>query len=409
MFLQHILIAFATIRQNLTRFVITSLIISIGIMALVGILTAIDGIKAGLTSQFSSMGANSFNIKNRGANIQFGPHGKRGRVYRSITYDEGIRFTENFRFPATVSLAINASWNGTIRFEDKKTNPNVQVMGSDENYLLTGGYHLSEGRNFSEREITNGADVALIGKEIRDKLFKSFSPVGQFVSVNGKRYKIIGVLAEKGSSMGFGGDRQVAIPINNARSRFPRAGSSCVITVAMRDIAQLEIGTEEARAKFRNIRHLRTRDDDNFEVLRSDAITQKLFENLSYVTTAAIFIAFITLLGAGIGLMNILLVSVTERTREIGTRKALGATKKDIRNQFLIEAIVICIMGGLGGIVLGILLGNLIGNAVGAGFIIPWDWISLGISVCAGVGLLSGSIPARKAARLAPIEALRHE
>ncbi len=409
MFVQNVKIAVDAIKSNKTRFFITALIISIGIMALVGILTAIDGIKSGLTNQFSSLGANSFNIKNSSSNMRFGNRGKKQQAFETITFDIAQKFTQRYTFPSVVSIAFTGSWNGTVRYENKKTDPNVMIMGTDENYLTTAGYELEEGRNFSNQEIKGSAMVAIIGKELRDKLYKNIDPIGMPIIIADKKYKIIGTLASKGSSMGFGGDRLTLLPVQSARSNFQRQNSSYVISIMVKDPLMLDAAMEESRSMMRNLRRLRVSQPDNFEILRSDSITQKLFENLSMVTLFAAFIAFITLLGAAIGLMNIMLVSVTERTREIGTRKALGATKSNIRNQFLIEAIVICVLGGLGGIVLGLTLGNVIGNLVGGGFIIPWNWITLGLVVCIGTGLIAGIIPANKASRLSPIEALRYE
>jgi putative ABC transport system permease protein len=341
--------------------------------------------------------------------MRFGNRGKKQQAFETITFDIAQKFTQRYMFPSVVSIAFTGSWNGTVRYENKKTDPNVMIMGTDENYLTTAGYELEEGRNFSNQEIKGSAMVAIIGKELRDKLYKNIDPIGMPIIIADKKYKIIGTLASKGSSMGFGGDRLTLLPVQSARSNFQRQNSSYVISIMVKDPLMLDAAMEESRSMMRNLRRLRVSQPDNFEILRSDSITQKLFENLSMVTLFAAFIAFITLLGAAIGLMNIMLVSVTERTREIGTRKALGATKSNIRNQFLIEAIVICVLGGLGGIVLGLTLGNVIGNLVGGGFIIPWNWITLGLVVCIGTGLIAGIIPANKASRLSPIEALRYE
>lgn len=409
MFIQNVLIALDAIRQNKVRFIITALIISIGIMALVGILTSIDGIKSGLTNQFSSLGANSFNIKNSAGNMGFSSRGRQKKRYDPITCDMASRFKQKYTFPSKVSIAFTASWNATVRHANKKTDPNVLAMGTDENYIVTGGYTIAEGRNFTPQEVLGTHQVAIIGKELRDKFFKNTEPIGSYITVADKRYRVIGTLAEKGSSMGFGGDRLVLLPVNSARTHFQKAGASFVVSIAVNDLSMLEAAMEEARLLMRNIRRLSVTHEDNFEMLRSDSITQKLFENLSMVTVFAAFIAFITLLGAAIGLMNIMLVSVTERTREIGTRKALGATSADIRNQFLIEAVLICVLGGLGGIILGLILGNVVGSLVGGGFIIPWNWIALGITVCIITGVIAGFFPANRAARLNPIEALRYE
>jgi putative ABC transport system permease protein len=402
-------IALTSIAGNKVRAIITALIIAIGIMALVGILTAIDGIKSSISTSFSNMGANTFNIKNRGSNVQFGTKGKSQVHYKTITRQEAYDFIDNYTYPSIASLSVNASFASTVKFNSHKTDPNVMVMGGDMNYLKISGYEIAQGRNFSDKDMKSSGNVVIIGKEIKDKLFKKMDPIGQAIFVGGAKYHVIGTLKEKGASMGMGGDRIVIVPLENARQVFARPNMSFVITVAVDDVANIEVAVDEAQSVFRRVRKLQANAENNFEVLKADNIAKEMIESLSYVTIAATVIGFITLLGAAIGLMNIMLVSVTERTREIGIRKSIGATKSVIRKQFLFEAIVICQIGGLGGVILGILMGNGVSLLMHGGFIIPWFWIISGLVLCLGVGLVSGIYPAIKASNLDPIEALRYE
>jgi len=356
------------------------------------------------------MGANTFTIRNREMSVHIARNGKSPKHFRSITYDEAVRFTKEYSFPAKPSVSTFASGGATIKFESKKTNPNMRVFGADENYIATSGYELDRGRNFSAQEVLYGNPVALLGKDVVDGLFsKKEDPIDKLVTIGSGKYKIIGTLKSKGNSSGFGGDKIVILPLINVRQYFPRPNMSFNISVLTGNSHQMDAAISEANGIFRTIRKVPIGEDDNFEITKSDNLANMLIGLIGKATAGATIIGIITLLGAAIGLMNIMLVSVTERTREIGIRKAIGATRKVIRGQFLVEAMVICQIGGLLGIILGILIGNLISAQLGVGFIIPWVWIISGIVLCLFVGLISGLYPAVKASNLDPIDALRFE
>ena len=407
---QNLKISLGAIRANKLRTILTILIIAFGIMALVGILTAIDSIRGSINSEFSMMGANTFSIQSRGMRVQVGGKRYRTKNHAYISYQQAKDFIERFEFPATVSMSVWATGASTIKHKSKKSNPNISVRGITGSYFETAGLDIESGRIFSAFEEENGWAVAVIGKDVANQIFeKNEDPLEKVISVGSGKYRVIGVMKSKGTGFGGGADRTVFLPVHNVATYFSYPNMNFTIDVKPNDTQLLDYAVYEAEGVFRIVRNLSATDESDFNIEKSDSLAKMLLENIKYVTWAAKIIGIITLLGAAVGLMNIMLVAVAERTREIGTRKAIGAKASTIKQQFLFEAITITQLGGILGIILGILVGNIVSMLTSSPFYIPWNWIMGGFAICFIVGLAAGYIPAVKASKLDPIEALRYE
>lgn len=409
--LENIKESLRSIRGNRLRTVLTSMIIAIGISALVGILTAIDGIQNSVNQSFAGLGYNSFDIRNRDV-MKRRKQGEKEKTYPAINYHQSKKYKEVFGKQATVGMKTNVTFSGEVKYASKKTNPNSRIIGTDENYMKMKSYKIAQGRDFSGNDFSLATNVCILGVDLVSTLFdERINPVGQEISIYGGKYKVIGLLEKKGSMMGGGDDRVIFVPLETARKMKEGSSLSFDIVTSSDNIKDIETIMGEARGVMRAIRQDKLGFSDSFTIDRSDAVAKQSEGITDILRMGGFGIGFITLLGAAIALMNIMLVSVTERTREIGIRKSLGATPQLIRLQFLIEAVVICILGGLGGLLFAIPLGNLIANGImgASNFVIPWFWMFLGITVCVIVGLFSGIYPAYKASKLDPIDALRYE
>ena len=418
-------LAYRTVRSNKLRTGLTVAIIAFGIMALVGIITAIKAMNQKFSESFSTMGANGFTIRFKERQVHFGGGGnsdlkltKKGTrkekissLGKPITIDQANEFRRYYTFPATTGVSVFVNRNTIVSYDTKKTSPNVLMIGADENYLFMNGFKLSAGRNMNPTDVQSARNVCLVGHDGATRLFNNNTnkAVNSIIRINDMPYRVLGVLASRGSSFGFSRDNLVILSYENIDRNYSNNVGSYTLAVMTDDIRVVADAMGEAEGTFRAIRQLNTTEENNFVLDRNDAIAEKAMKSLGFLTISATVIGLITLIGAAIGLMNIMLVSVTERTKEVGLIKAIGGKSKLVRRQFLLEAIIISLLGAFFGILLGVGVGNLFSMLLNTGFVVPWNWVIYGILICTIVGLLAGLYPALKAGKLNPIEALRYE
>ncbi len=417
-------LAWRTVKSNKLRTGITVAIIAFGIMALIGIITAISAMNQSLKENFSFMGANAFSIRYKEMTARMGgpnqgeefSKSKKGKKEKKSNLDKVIRLEESTYFKehygfnrAQVSVYRRGNGNNEIHYKNKKTNPQIAMFGADENYLAVSGYTLATGRNLNAVDLQSGRNVAVIGSNVAAKLnpARPEKMLDKIILVSGKPYRVVGLLKSKGSSAMMRQDDVVITSVKNLRQY--QINNSYQIGVMVNNVAELEPAIGEATDQMRKARRLIPTETENFVIDKSDKFAEMFIGFLAGISGAAGAIGMITLIGAAIGLMNIMLVAVNERTREVGLIKALGGKKKDVRRQFLFESILISILGAIFGIILGVLVGNIFSIVLGTGFVIPWMWVAIGIIICTVVGLVAGIYPAMKAASLNPINALRYE
>ena len=410
LFKENIRIAFSSIRTQLLRTILTVLIIAIGITALVGILTVVAALENKLTTNFASMGANTFKINQYEFRSRRQGGGEREVVNPIISYTQAREFKDKYAYPFTYcSLSFTATSKAEVRFESKKTDPEISVLGVDEFFAPNGGLEFQQGRNFNGFDIENNNYVCVVGSDFLKGILKDVNPIDKIISIRGARFRVIGVLKEKGSTFGNSQDLRVLMPIQLARSLFTASDINYAMSVMVFRTELLSQAIDNATITMRKVRKLSPISDNNFGIIRSDDLIGRVMSITGFLDVAAFIISVITIFGSSIALMNIMIVSVTERTREIGVRKSLGATKSTIAYQFFIETLIIGQIGGFVGVIFGLLIGFGISSALDFGFVIPWSAIVLAFIVSFLVAVVSGSYPALKAAKLDPIEALRYE
>lgn len=406
---ENIRIALGSIRTQLLRTILTVFIIGIGIWALVGILTVVSALENTISSDFASMGSNTFNIEqyDMAARMSRDQNTKPNPI---ISYPQAKAFKENYKYPlTTTSLSFTATSNAEVKFESQKTEPEISVVGVDENFLSNSGLEIAKGRNFTNFDVQNNAFVCVVGSDFEKGLLKDVNPIDKVISVRGAKFRVIGVLKEEGSTFGNNKDLRMMIPLQIARSLFTTPNINYEMSVRVEKNEFLDEAVDNALLTMRRIRKLTPMQESNFGISRSDDLINRILSITNYLGIAAWVIGIITIFGSSIALMNIMLVSVTERTREIGVRKALGAKRGTIATQFFIETLVIGQLGGLLGLFLGILSGYGLAAMLEFAFVIPWGAIGAAFATTFAVTIVSGSYPAIKASKLDPIEALRYE
>ena len=400
-------IAVQSIINNKLRTSLTILGVVVGIFSIIVIMTIITMLQSSIEDGLSMLSKNTFQIQKH--EPMGGPgHNRSDRNKKDITIDEAYRLRELLTSAQYVG-AEQWKFGRVVKFGNLETNPNISVAGATVDAMKTNDWKVDLGRDLRENDVQYSADVCLLGPEIVDKIFPNLDPIGQTVRVDNKPLKVIGVLQKQPAMFGESRDNYIVMPITTWQSFYGKYTNSVNITVTAPDKESYNDVIEAAIGHFRKIRKVPVGEPDDFYIFSNESMITQVNDITGPIKIGALAVSLVALLAAGVGIMNIMLVSVTERTKEIGIRKAIGARKSSILIQFLIEAVILCIVGGIAGIALGIGIGNFAGSFLSAQMAIPYDWVFIGITMCVIVGLIFGTYPAYKAANLDPIEALRYE
>ncbi len=407
LFTEILKLALDSLKANKLRSSLTMLGIAVGVFSVIGVMTVISGLKGSIESGLNVLGANSFQFMKYPA-LNFSDPRQRFANRRDIDYHQAQRFKEMMGEQAQISLMLRRGGR-VATYMDRRTNPNVMLGGGDENFISSRNYEIAAGRNLGPDDVEYGRAVVLLGDELSNKLFPNENPLGRMVRIDGQNYTVVGLLSKKGSSFGQSQDNFAVTPISQFLEAYGRTGRSIAVNIQAKNQAELKAIEEVAVGTMRLVRGLDPEDPNDFEVFSNDSLIEAFNNIANTVAVGAFVISAIALLASGVGVMNIMLVSVTERTKEIGIRKSIGAKKRSILSQFLIEAVVLSMAGGLGGIAVGVIGGNIVAGMLNATAVFPWGWAFGGMTVCSGIGIVFGFYPAWKAASLDPIEALRYE
>lgn len=407
--IEVIKVAFSSLRINRLRSLLTILGIIVGIFSIIAISTVIEMLQKSIQEGVSMLGQNTFQIQKFPAINTGGPAERaRFRNRPDITLEEYYRLKEKLVEAQSVGAE---QWNfgKQLKSGNRETNPNVMLAGTTPEAFPNNKWAVDEGRDFNDRDVERYNNYVVLGADIAKKLFPNYSAENQVVTLDGHKLTVIGVLEAQGAMFGLSQDNFAVIPITTFQNFYGKHTRSINITVMGHDKESYNDLIELASGYLRTIRKLPSGEENNFEIFSNESVLTQINDITVGVRIGSVVIAAIALLAAGVGIMNIMLVSVTERTREIGIRKAVGAKKKDILIQFLSEAVTLCLIGGIVGIIFGIAVGNLAGSFLKASAVIPIDWVIIGVMLCVLIGVSFGTYPAYKAANLDPIDALRYE